>query len=142
MIRRLAESLDQILSSWGMSFARLQRRSPPAEGRVVDLFVPVAGARARVGTLSREEGEFVFRYDPAYTSSGRPALPEFPAFDDEYRSHRLWPFFEVRVPPTRRPDVARALVHEHVAEGDVFSLLGTLGRRSPTSPFELELRAG
>ena len=79
---------------------------------------------------------------PAPTKGMSRELPPISAFPDkfrEYRSSRLWPFFEVRVPPTDRPDVKQVVSERGIDRDDVFRLLGELGRRSISSPYEFEL---
>lgn len=46
----------------------------------------------------------------------------------------------MRVPPLEREDVKRTVLELGVAPDDEFALLGAVGRKTITSPYELELR--
>ena len=146
MARSLSETLDAILESWGLSAVRLNRRTrgepgPGEHDRHLLLYLPRGEERVKVGSLHVERGEYVFRYADEYRRTGLPAIPDFPELDQTYRSERLFPFFEVRIPPLNRRDVAELLERRRVSRNDALGLLGELGSRSVTSPYELELRA-
>lgn len=89
-----------------------------------------------VGHLWCEEGEFVFRYEPSYEGS---LIPEFPDRDSPHKSEVLWPFFEVRMPPTSRKDVQEVM--NRVNADDPLEVLAALGGVSVTNPYELRLAA-
>lgn len=118
----------------------------PGKGRS-DLRLIVAlqledSRRQVVGTLSQEDGEFVFRYDRSFIESGElPPIPEFPRTEQVYRSKRLWAFFEARLPPVDRKDIKAMLEHAdgRISPGDVLKVLGRVSKRTVASPYELEL---
>lgn len=122
---------------WGRH-ARIERR-PRRDPRRLELYVGEDDDRVLVGTLVAEDDGFVFTYSRKYLDSGRPLLEDFP--EEELRSRRLFPFFEVRVPPVHRADIARLREQKGIAEDDLLGLLGKIGARSVTSPYEFELRA-
>ena len=114
----------------------LQRASEPLELR---LTLPLEnGIRLLVGALRRDHEDFVFEYAKAFTKSQMPLLPGFPDPDVVYRSPRLWPFFLVRLPPIGRPDVQAQIARRNVESDDTIKLLGSLGRKTISSPYELE----
>ena len=134
---KFTESIAKVLESWG-----LPRRPAPTKGacRELDLFMPIDSERIFVGMLLQDGNQYVFRYSQEFQA--RQDLPPISAFPDkfrEYRSARLWPFFEVRVPPTDRPDVRQVVDERGIDSDDVFRLLGELGRRAISSPYEFEL---
>ena len=110
-------------------------------GEELFLYVPHAEKRVLVGVLSRDGGDFVFRYSPEFQQ--RDDIPPIPSFPDrwkaEYRSPALWPFFEVRLPPLDRSDVSELIRKRHLDEHDKFLLLAELGKKSVTTPYEFEL---
>jgi HipA-like protein len=137
MGKRISERLHEWLASWGMPGAPAPR-GPSA--RVIHVHGPWSGgARVLVGQLSHEGQEWVFRYADSYRQGENPPIAAFPYMQDEYRSTRLWPFFEVRLPPLDRDDVEAVLKHRGIDKSDMFTLLAVLGARIATSPYELEL---
>lgn len=68
-------------------------------------------ARLRVGTEARrtEEPVYEFRYIRGALQAqqhGFMAFDSFPALDETYVSHELFPFFKNRIMPSNRPDYA------------------------------------
>ena len=98
--------------------------------------------RCQVGRLSKENGEFVFRYDPGYRDE---PIAGFPDLNREYRSTELWPFFSIRIPPLDREDMRghvdrkRRKWKEKGRDLDYLVQLGEFGKLSITNPYELEL---
>ena len=90
-----------------------------------------------VGRLQREDDGYVFRYSKEFAESHLPLLPDFPRVDDTYRSPELWPFFAVRLPPVDRPDVKAQIEKLQIDKDDTLKLLGSLGQRVISSPYEL-----
>lgn len=136
--RNLTESLGHVLKSWGLLRRPKQTEEHlPVDGVQVVLPLP-DGRRIVVGALTREGGVYVFRYAPEYVADEamRP-LRAFPSFNREFRSDVLWPFFAVRIPSSKRPEVRRILDSEHLDENDQIVLLKRLGRRAVSNPFEL-----
>jgi HipA-like protein len=139
-VRKLAAIRDEI-DSWGMRL--------PTASRVREPRIRVFLDRAHegksdilVGMLSQEEGDFVFRYDPAYVqrSSARP-ISAFPDLQKEYRDKLLWPFFAARIPPLEREDVRAEIARSHLQPGDTIRMLGTLSMKTITNPYRFELAA-
>ncbi len=100
------------------------------------------GHRQLVGTLTQEDREFVFRYDPSFVKAGGlPPIAEFPGLDQEYRSERLWAFFEARLPPVDRKDIKAMLedAEGRISPKDILRVLGHVSKRTVASPYELEL---
>jgi HipA-like protein len=93
-----------------------------------------------IGTLSQQDGQFVFRYDPAFAASpdARP-IPGFPVLDDEYWSRVLWPFFVVRIPPADRSDVRDALARRGLRPRQTLEVLGTLANRFIANTYRFDL---
>lgn len=127
--------LDQLLRASGI------RRQPVVPRETTDRRLQIirrsrAHGRELIGELSCEGGAFVFRYEPDYEG---PPISAFPRKDRLYRSDVLWPFFEVRMPPTSRKDVQDVM--KNVDSGDPLAMLEALGGRSVTNPYELRLAA-
>ena len=136
-LRKAIRSLKRELSAWGTQ--------PPKARQVtgttaVEVAVSTRAGKRVLGLLTKEGGEFVFRYDPTFARA-QDAMPisAFPDLDQEYRSEDLWPFFAVRLSPVEREDVKRALEQRHIPESDVLRLLAELSRRGVSSPYRFSL---
>lgn len=127
------------LEAWGI---RLSGTGSARAGRSLSVYLPLGNdTRILVGTLGVESGDWVFDYSAAF--KGRDDLPPITDFPDKqrsYRSHKLWPFFEERIPPPERSDVELILREKRLAPQDVFSLLAELGRQTLASPYQLEAK--
>jgi HipA-like protein len=133
---RFAEGLRTLFAMCGIT-PRVAQPSP--QRGVIKVLGPAPDRdEVSVGVLTNEQGEFVFRYDPAYAARrDYPALVAFPEKHREYRSTVLWPFFDVRLPPLDRADI-RHLIDEHkLHHADTLQLLGELGARTITTPYQL-----
>lgn len=96
------------------------------------------GRDVHVGTLTRENDEFVFRYREGFRDLDISPIIDFPELDREYRSVRLWAMFQVRIPPLDRPDVQSLIRMREVDADDPLVLLATIGAgRNIASPYTL-----
>lgn len=126
--------IKKVFASWGRA---PRRASEHHSGRTLYLYLPVQSRMVPVGTLSQEGKEFVFVYDKEFRR--RDDLPPISAFPDkggEYRSETLWPFFDVRLPPVERADVASKIKEKHLDPEDTLALLAEFGRKTLTTPYE------
>ena len=140
MKRTLLETLSEIYESWG----GLVGRSAPAKRSRdrLELYLPEGEGRLLVGTLSQDEEGFVFKYAPGFIArTDLPPIGEFKEKEREYRSPKLFAFFDVRIPPVDRADVQKKMEELKIAPTDTFKLLGTLAKRTVSTPYEFELRA-
>jgi HipA-like protein len=91
-----------------------------------------------VGTLRAENGEWVFSYSEQFRhQSAVKPIVDFPATNREYRSRSLWPFFALRIPSPKQPEVRdfiKRMSEDEVNEG---ILLKEFGTRSIANPFRL-----
>ena len=138
---RPRERWTDLIAQWWTPHTRSGRPTERDGGVRLRLVLQRGDERLHVGTLRVKDEQYVFTYSDAYRRTGLPALPEFPSFDKPHEFDRLPTFFEVRVPPVTRPDIASLLAAEGIKPTDVLRILGKLGSTSPTSPFEFELRA-
>ena len=123
-------ALDEMFLAAGIRQPRAPRETT---GRRLEVaWRSSAQGREPVGELSCEGGEFVFRYVPGY--EGR-LIPEFPRKDRPYKSHVLWAFFAVRIPPTCREDVQEVM--KGISADDPLEMLAALGGRSVANAYEL-----
>jgi len=133
MTKSVQMALDQLLRVSG-----LRRRRVDAGATTGRRLHVVRRSRAHglelIGELSCEGDAFVFRYEPSYDG---PPTSAFPDKDSPYKSDVLWPFFEVRVPPTSRKDVQDVM--SRVNADDPLEVLAVLGGVSVTNPYELRL---
>lgn len=134
--RQVKQAVLDALEAWGI------RLSPArATARQLTLLLPAAqhtDDMVRVGYLSVEGGELVFKYSNTFQERGLPPIPEFPNTGCTYRSKTLWPFFEERIPPTERLDIQTLIRERKLDLADRFGLLETLGRKTIASPYVLE----
>lgn len=104
-------------------------RSNQFDGRPNRTRRPAGSTRSRPLALPEgDDGEYVFRYRPPLPGSFRP-FPAFPDLSEQYRSRRLFPFFENRIMSPLRPDYE-----------DYLSALGL--SRDEATPFEMLARTG
>jgi hypothetical protein len=129
---------DRVLGAWGR---RGREVSETPRGAWLELSLETEGGTARIGALSVEGDEYVFRYDPGFAAKpvAEPIFG-FPDLTREYRSTRLWPFFEVRMPPVDRPDVREVLARDDIEPTDTLAVLGRLSARAVASPYRFELQ--
>jgi len=140
--QKKSESYESIFSSWGLPWARLWRRQSSVTPGLA-LFLATADDRVHVGTLVRDDEteNYVFSYTPEYRKRGLPPISDFPKLAGPNAFDRLPAFFEARIPPLHRADVAAMLVSKSIDRSDVFSILARVAPRTISSPYEFELRA-
>lgn len=133
--------VEKLLRSLGLASAPDAAHDHTAADEQVVMFLPVKGQeRVRVGVLRKDGDEYVFQYAPDFVQrTSLPPLPDFPERTKEYRSPSLWPFFLARLPPVGREDVRRAIQAQGIEPDSTLELLGRLGKKAISSPYELEL---
>lgn len=129
-----------ILSMLGRQSGTHLSPAPTSDsGRRLTLLLHLGNEDIQVGTLTHESGKFVFAYTADFCRRDLPVIPGFSRRTTErYESTILWPFFQLRLPPTSRDDVARVIAENQIDTDDVFEMLRILGRRTLTSPYKLE----
>lgn len=135
--KHLKKAVIDALEAWGIRLPGTQGGRP---GKALSVYLPLEGGqRIHVGTLSIDDDEWLFEYSGAFKArQDLPPIPDFPDKQRPYRSEKLWPFFEVRIPPVARPDVELILKAKRLAAEDVFAVLAELGRQTLASPYQLE----
>lgn len=130
------KSLMDILNpkSWGSNLIRAS--SDQSTERTLKIYRRTSGEPWLVGMLFRDQGEFVFRYDPEYD---KVPISAFPEIDMEYRSESLWPFFAVRIPPMEREDVREEISNLSLEKDQVIEILGSIAKVSVTNPYVFKL---
>jgi HipA-like protein len=88
-----------------------------------------------VGVLVVAPEAFEFSYSEEFRESKLPTIPSFPDREKIYRSDTLFPFFQVRIPPISRRDVARVLKERSIGDDDIYEQLKVLGERTAASPY-------
>ena len=102
--------------------------------RLVVFFGPT-----QIAELTTEGSQFVFQYLPGFKTVNLSPLPGFTDVTKVYRSPRLWPFFQERIPDPRRPEIRDLMRREGLAGASELELLARLGARTITDPFEFRL---
>ncbi|MCE2543284.1 MAG: hypothetical protein J4F30_07610 [Acidobacteria bacterium] len=110
-------------------------------GEFVLIYEPSGEPRVTVGHLAYDGHEWTFSYDEDYKRH-RPELRPIEGFSElnkVYRSSVLFPFFRVRIPDVRRPDVEGLLKEKRVRNPGQAELLRIFGKHAAASPsFKLE----
>lgn len=114
------------------------RRHPLGDvsAEFVLVYVPSGESSVTVGHLSYDGHEWTFQYDDEYKNRRSELRPieGFDEFDKVYRSSVLFPFFSVRIPDIKRPDVIGRLKEKRVTEPGQAELLKMFGARAAASP--------
>jgi HipA-like protein len=91
-----------------------------------------------VGTLRAENGIWWFAYSDEFRKQDEiKPIVDFPAKDREYRSQSLWPFFALRIPSPKQPNVREFIERMPEDKVDEGILLKEFGARSIANPFRL-----
>src|SRR5881296_897659 len=91
-----------------------------------------------IGTLRADKGEWVFDYSDEFRKQSEiKPIVDFPVTDREYRSRSLWPFFALRIPSLKQPEVREFIQHMPHDKVDEGILLKEFGTRSIANPFRL-----
>ncbi len=97
-----------------------------------------------VGRLDIEDGEYPYRFrytkgaEEANEETGFPPLPEFPYFEDDYRSFDLFPIFQNRIISPKRPDFRHYVQALDLGtDADPIEILSANGGRRATDTFEV-----
>ncbi len=86
-----------------------------------------------VGTLSFDQGSFVFSYDEKC-----PIALRIKGLDGEVnKTKHLPPFFSARLPSESRPEIRKAI--SKLGTNDPIRLLGELSKKSAVSPYRFTL---
>lgn len=103
----------------------------------VDIFLERRKTRLYVGQLKKEADDYVFVYDDHYLHSRNiiPLGPEFPLTKKEFRSKKLFPSLEDRIPSKLNPAYSEYchLLGIDPKETNPLILLSTIGKRGPSS---------
>lgn len=101
------------------------------------IFLKKRKTRMYVGTLVRESETFIFSYDETYFKAKNviPLGPEFPLTQRQFKSKTLFPTFEDRIPSQQNPAYPEycEIMDIDPEEKDPLILLGTIGRKGPSS---------
>ena len=95
--------------------------------------------KVHVGTLSLSQDTWTFEYSDEFRRHEelRP-LVSFPDKTTVYKSDKLWPFFEMRIPSLKQPAIREQIEREHIDRRDRVKLLRRFGTRTIANPYRLE----
>jgi HipA-like protein len=105
----------------------------------IAVFLEKRITRVLVGMLTylKEERVFEFTYDEGYLYAKKiiPLGPEFPLTQRSFRSKKLFPSLQDRIPSKENPAYPDYCLSMGIAvdETDPIILLGTIGKRGPSS---------
>ncbi len=107
--------------------------------KAIDVYLERRKTRQYVGRLSRRGKSFIFEYDRAYLYSENPVSigPDLPLGKTQPVSSTLFPSFADRIPSRQNPAYEEYCQAVGISplEKNPFVLLGTLGKKSPVTPF-------
>ena len=107
-----------------------------AKGERVRVFVDAV----TIGYLEEAAQQFVFRYADDYKRlPGAVPISAFPDLAEVYESKDLWPFFAVRIPPSKRPDVRELIESKKLTEESTLRRLVELSPRTISNPDRFEM---
>lgn len=117
----------------------------------VDIFLEKRRTRVHVGILKRQNAKLIFTYDENYFKAKNiiPLGPEFPLTQRDFKSEKLFPSLEDRIPSLQNPAYPEYCLAMGInpEERDPIILLSTIGRKGPSSfifypIFERKITAG
>jgi HipA-like protein len=94
-----------------------------------------------IAQLKCNAGEWQFEYTDEFKqlSDRYSTIVGFSNLDKVYRSHTLWPFFQIRIPGLKQPIVKEILQREKIDPTDELALLKRFGHRTVSNPYRLDL---
>lgn len=103
----------------------------------VEVYLERRKTRELVGVLSREKKTYIFKYHLPYVygKSSIPLGPDLQLTEKEYKSKKLFPSFEDRIPSRRNAAYEEycSIVGISSDEDDELVLVATLGQKGPSS---------
>src|ERR1700692_4174096 len=103
----------------------------------VDVFLERRKTHLYVGQLRKEIDHYIFTYNDQYLHSRNiiPLGPEFPLTKKEFKSKKLFPSLEDRIPSKLNPAYLEycQLLGIDPKETNLLILLSTIGKRGPSS---------
>lgn len=93
-----------------------------------------------IGTLFCEGGEWNFEYSHEFKNSshGFNTIVGFPNTEKVYKSYELWPFFQVRIPGLKQPQILDIIEKEKIDINNQVALLKRFGNKTITDPYILD----
>lgn len=103
----------------------------------VDIFLERRKNRLYVGTLRKENAQYIFTYDDHYLHAKNviPLGPEFPLTRKVFTSADLFPSLDDRIPSKQNPAYSEYCYAVGIQpdESDPLVLLSTIGKRGPSA---------
>lgn len=93
-----------------------------------------------IGTLFCEGGEWNFEYSNEFKTSshGFNTIVGFPDIEKIYKSSELWPFFQVRIPGLKQPQILDIIHKGKIDINNQVALLKRFGNKTITDPYILD----
>lgn len=103
----------------------------------VDIFLEKRKTRLHVGTITKEQDTFIFKYAENYfkAKNAIPFGPEFPLTQRQFESGKLFASLEDRIPSHQNPAYSEycQVLGVDPKESNPLILLSTIGRKGPSS---------
>lgn len=94
-----------------------------------------------IGTLYCDKGEWYFKYSDDFKTHSNEynRIVGFPDLDKTYKSESLWPFFQIRIPGLKQPQIQEILEEEKIDQHNEVALLKRFGKKTIANPYELNM---
>jgi HipA-like protein len=91
-----------------------------------------------VGYLELHDGTWNFSYSREFKKQDdlRPIV-QFPDKNKMYKNEELWPFFTVRIPGLKQPEIQHIIESENIDRTNEVELLKRFGEKTISNPYEL-----
>ncbi|MGB5941586.1 MAG: HipA N-terminal domain-containing protein [Leeuwenhoekiella sp.] len=92
-----------------------------------------------IGYLNRKNNLWQFQYSEKFKNQTRyHRLVGFSDLNKVYQSDILWPFFKIRIPGLKQPQIKEIIEKDNIDENDEALLLRRFGRRAISNRYLLE----
>lgn len=93
----------------------------------------------KIGTLYCDKGEWIFEYSYNFKNNTDKynRITGFPDLNKTYHSEILWPFFQVRIPGLKQPEIQEILNKEKIDQYNEVALLKRFGQKTISNPYQL-----
>lgn len=95
----------------------------------------------RIGTLYCDNAAWFFKYTEDFKNHSNEynRIVGFPDLNKTYKSDSLWPFFQIRIPGLKQPQIQEILQNEKIDQLNEVALLKRFGKKTIANPYELDM---
>ena len=101
-----------------------------------DQFSGLSETAQNIGVLELREGKWTFYYTESFKHQDEiKPLVDFPDVENVYTKDELWPFFLIRIPGLKQPQVQEVIDKQNIDPNNQAELLRVFGKKSISNPF-------